>query len=221
MFAGVAAHELLVPLTAAEAHARMLEEQVYDRVEGSACLDLYELLRVLSRMRVLVETLLHEARSAGTPLERGPVSLQRLVDDATELLGAEIAAHGARIVAEKLPVVEADEVLLAGVVNNLLLNALRYGPRTGGEVRIHARRGRSHWRISVTSAGPTIAPEDRVRIFEPYRRGVHERRLAGAGLGLAICRSIVERHGGVIGVTPVRTGGNCFSFTLAAGAPTE
>jgi signal transduction histidine kinase len=64
--------------------------------------------------------------------------------------------------------------------------------------------------------GPTIPLEDRARVFEPYRRGAHERRIAGAGLGLTICRSIVERHGGVIGVTPLRAGGNRFYFTLPA-----
>jgi len=59
--------------------------------------------------------------------------------------------------------------------------------------------------------------EDRARIFEPYRRGTRERRrVAGAGLGLTICRSIVDRHDGVIGVEPLPGGGNCFSFTLPA-----
>jgi len=216
MFAGVAAHELMAPLIVAETHARLLEEQVHERADGAACPDLYELLRVLSRMRVLVQTLLHEARSSGNPLERRPVSLRRLVDDGIELLAGEIAAHEARIVVGALPIVEADEVLIGGVVNNLLLNALRYGPRTGGAVSIHARRALAHWRLSVTSQGPTIPLEDRARIFEPYRRGAHERRIAGAGLGLTLCRSIVERHGGVIGVAPLRAGGNRFYFTLPA-----
>src|SRR5215212_10725422 len=142
MFAGVAAHELMAPLIAAETHARLLEERVQDGADGSAYGDLDDLLRVLSRMRVLVETLLNDARSSGRPLERRPVNLQRLVDEGIALLAAEIAAHEARVVATQLPVVEADEVLLAGVVNNLLLNALRYGPRNRGEVRIEARRVR-------------------------------------------------------------------------------
>jgi len=216
LFAGVAAHELMAPLIAAETHARLLEQQARERFDGSESLDLHELLRVLSRMRLLVETLLHEARSSANPLERRPVSLQRLVEGAIELLAREIAARDARVIAAELPVVEGDEVLLGGVVNNLLLNALRYGPRNGGEVRIDARRARTHWQISVTSQGPTIPLEDRVRIFEPYHRGAHERRVAGAGLGLTICRSIVERHDGVIGVAPTAAGGNRFYFTLPA-----
>lgn len=215
MFTGVAAHELMSPLVVAEAWARMVEERLNDpAADSTTCVELHELIRVLSRMRILVETLLEDARSNGEPLERRNVSVQRLVDNAIELLGSEIRAHGTRVVAAGLPVVQADPVLLGAVVNNLLLNALRYGPRFGGEVRIRSRRERAGWRISVTSQGPTIPVEDRARIFEPYLRGSHERRAAGAGLGLAICRSFVERHGGEIGVGPVRAGGNRFHFTI-------
>src|SRR5690242_151827 len=132
MFAGVAAHELTVPLIAAETHARLLEEQLAASVDGFSSADLEELFRSLSRMRLLVATLLHDARCAGQPLERGPVSLQRLVDAGAELLARDVQARRARIVTGDLPVVDADEVLLGGVVNNLLLNALRYGPLSGG-----------------------------------------------------------------------------------------
>lgn len=216
IFARAAAHELMAPLVVAQSCARLLEERLDDQGRATGYGELSELMRVLSRMRVLVETLLEDARSSGAPVERRPVSVERLVEDATELLRDEIRAHDARIVASALPVVEADAILLGAVVNNLLLNALRYGPRVGGEVRIRARRERTHWRISITSQGPTIPAGDRARIFEPYFRGSHERRAAGAGLGLAICRSFVERHGGEIGVAPVRTGGNRFHFTIPA-----
>ena len=216
MFARVAAHELMAPLIAAETRARLLEDELHDRDDGRASADLQDLIRVLSRMHQLVETLLHDARSSGMPLERKPVNLQRLFTDAVESLEGEIRAYEVRILATELPVVEGDGVLLGVVFNNLLVNALRYGPRNGGDVWIRARRERAQWRISVTSQGDTIPAQDRTRIFERYSRGSHERRTVGAGLGLAICRSIVERHGGIIGVAPVRAGGNRFYFTIPA-----
>lgn len=216
VFARVAAHELMEPLIVAETLARLIQEQLRDRADGNTRSDLDSLIRAVSRMRLLVETVLLDARSHGQPLERRPVSLERLVRDSIELLQGEIRARDARVLAEDLPVVEGDGVMLGGVVTNLLLNALRYGPRKDGEVRVEARRERAHWRISVISRGPTISKEDRARIFEPYGRGTHERRAAGAGLGLAICRSFVERHDGVIGVAPVRAGGNRFYFTIPA-----
>ena len=195
-FAGVVSHELMEPLIAAQTFARQIQEQLQDRVHGNTRGDLDSLIRVISRMHLLVETLLLDARSASRPLERTPVSIERLVQDSIELLAGEIRACDARIVAAELPVVQGDAVLLGAVVNNLLINALRYGPRKDCEVRIDARRERAHWQISVTSQGPTISMQDRARIFEPYHRGNHERRVAGAGLGLTICRSFVERHDG-------------------------
>ena len=217
VFARMAAHELLSPLVSAETRARMLDEELEGRVDSWTRGELRDLIGVLSRTRLLVETLLREARSEGKPLERTAVSLQALLDRAIALLHRDIEAHQARIVASELPVVQGDEELLGSVINNLLLNALRYGPRTGGEVRIEARRAAAHWRISIASQGPTIPREDRARIFEPYHRGSRERRVAGAGLGLTICRSIVERHGGMIGVSSDPVEGNRFYFTI----PTE
>ena len=217
MFARVAAHELMEPLIAAETRARLVAEQLDDRVDEHTHSDLSELLRAISRMRLLVETLLHEARSSGEPLKRRPVNLERLVAESIALLQSEIDARDARMLANDLPVVRGDGVLLSVLINNLLVNALRYGPRKRGEVRIEARREGPDWRVSVTSQGPTMPTEDRARIFEPYCRGTHERRrVAGAGLGLTICRSIVDHHDGVIGVEPLPGGGNCFYFTLPA-----
>jgi signal transduction histidine kinase len=218
LFAGEAAHELMEPLITAESLARSIEEQLEDRADDATRGDLERLVRAVSRMRLLVETLLLDARSHGGPLERRPVSLEGLVRDSIGLLEREIRARDARILAADLPVVQGDAVMLAAVLNNLLMNALRYGPRKDGEVQIEARRERAHWQISVTSQGPTLTAQDRARIFEPYRRGTHERRVAGAGLGLTICRSFVERHGGVIGVAPAGAGGNRFHFTIPASA---
>jgi signal transduction histidine kinase len=216
LFAGAAAHELMQPLITAETLARSIEQRLEDRADDATRGDLERLVRAVSRMRLLVETLLLDARSHGRPVERRPVSLERLVRDSIELLEGEIRARDARILAADLPVVQGDAVMLAAVVNNLLMNALRYGPRKNGEVRIGARRERAQWQISVTSQGPTLSMQDRARIFEPYRRGTHERRVAGAGLGLTICRWFVERHGGAIGVAPAGAGGNRFHFTIPA-----
>ena len=216
LFVGTAAHELMEPLITAEMLARSIEEQLEDRADAATRSDLERLIRGVSRMRLLVGTLLLDARSPGRPLERRPVSLEVLVRDSIELLEVEIRARDARILAVDLPVVEGDAAMLAAVVNNLLINALRYGPRENGEVRIEARRERDDWQISVTSQGATLSMHDRARIFEPYRRGTQERRVAGAGLGLSVCRSFVERHGGVIGVAPAAAGGNRFHFTIPA-----
>ncbi|MGH2945467.1 MAG: sensor histidine kinase [Solirubrobacteraceae bacterium] len=213
--AGIAAHELMEPLVMAEAYAVLLQDRLGNRLDLEARDDLAALVRGAARMRLLVETLLHDARSADRPLRRRSVDLERIVHDCIGLLGPEIALRKARVTVPPMPVVRGDAALLTGVIQNLIVNALKYGPRKGGEIRTEASWEGSRWRIGVASEGRTIEPNERERIFEPFERGRKERRARGAGLGLAICRRIVERHGGEIGVEP-RPKGNLFYFTLPA-----
>jgi signal transduction histidine kinase len=125
-----------------------------------------------------------------------------------------VSARGAEVEIGELPEVLGEEALLGSVFVNLIFNALKYSPRQGGSIRIGAVRELRQWRLTVESEGPTIPHEDRERIFEPFHRARTERRERGAGLGLTICRRIVERHGGTIGVAPANSSGNLFFFTL-------
>ena len=94
----------------------------------------------------------------------------------------------------------AEESLIGAVFANLIGNALKYGPRAGATISVEAKREPGAHRFIVTGGGRVIPYEDRERIFEPYERGRAERRTRGGGLGLAICRQIVQWHGGEIGV---------------------
>jgi len=218
-FAGVAAHELMEPLVMAEAHATLLADGLGEQLDAEARDDLERLLRGASQMRLIVETLLHDARFASRPLKRVSVDLDQIVAETLDLLRHEIRIQRATVEVGPLPVVAGDPVLLAGVVRNLLLNALRYGPRRGGIVSVGARRSPGEWRIVVRSEGTTVPPKERRRIFDAFRRGSRERRYYGTGLGLAISRSIVERHGGRIGVLPAQPRGNRFFFTIPDARP--
>jgi signal transduction histidine kinase len=214
-FAAVAAHELVEPLVMTEAYAAMACDRL-DDAHGDARRDLDALGRAAVRTRLLVESLLHDARAAGRELRRSRVDLNVIVRDCVALLAPEVAARGATLAIADLPVVEADAQLIGGVFSNLLVNALKFSPRHGATFAVGAHREGPTWRLAVTSEGPTISHEDRERIFEPFDRGRGERRARGAGLGLAICRRIVERHGGEIGVAAAGRSGNRFHFTLPA-----
>jgi signal transduction histidine kinase len=215
-FAAVAAHELHAPLILADSYATAITDRLDGELHADSRRDLDALRRAAARTRLLVETLLHDARSQGRKLRRRPIDLDGVLRECLTLLAPEIDRRRANVQVPELPEVYGERALISVVFTNLLLNALRYGPRDHGTIRVDATPEDAGWRLSVQSQGAPIPVEDRVRIFEPYHRGRGERRARGAGLGLAICQQIVERHGGEIGVTVAPNGDNRFYFTLPA-----
>jgi signal transduction histidine kinase len=216
-FAAMAAHEVLKPLVMTEAFATMIAERGGHGLDLDTRRDVDTLIRISSRMRVLVEAMLMDARPDQAPLQRQAVDVSKVLTDCVDMLGAEIKAREVTVDVDPMPVVPGDAALLTGVFGNLLSNALQYGPREGGEIQISAERSEAGWTFSVESPGPPIPERDRQRIFEPWQRGWGERRARGVGLGLAIVRQVVERHGGQVGVTsPANTSANRFYFTLPA-----
>src|SRR5204863_3176589 len=107
--------------------------------------------------------------------------------------------------------------LIDQVVTNLLENAARHSPE-GGTVRVRAREHDGWVEVSVSDQGPGVDPADRDRIFEPFRRGEGS---TSSGVGLAICKAIVEAHGGRIDVEAANGGGAQFVFTLPAHRPSS
>jgi len=213
-FAAVAAHELLKPLVMTEAYVAMASDSLDRDRHADNLRDLQTLGRAAARTRLLIQALLHDAYARERSLQRRQVDLGEVVQGCLSLLAPELQARQARVALEALPKVSGEASLLGCVFANLLLNALRYGPGQRTTIRVSARRRIATWELAVDSGGPTIPPADRQRIFQPFHRGTDERPASGFGLGLAICRNIVERHGGRIGVRPVGRSGNRFYFTL-------
>ena len=215
-FAAVAAHEILQPLILVEAYTSLIADRLGGDEHEASRRDFDALTRGVQRGRALVETLLYDARTAGAELERRPVDLNRVVESCLELLGPDLTTVDVDVKVEALPEVSGNEALISGLYKNLLLNAVKYAPRTGSSILVGAEENGDEPRLFVQSDGPTIPEEERRRIFEPFVRGQGDRRARGSGLGLAICRSIVERHGGHIAVAAGIPAGNRFSFTLPA-----
>ena len=215
-FAAMAAHELLQPLVMTDAYAALVIERAGDGLHPDSRSDLDAIVRISMRVRLLVEGLLASARARGEPLRREKVDLSEVVRDCTIMLEPEIQARNARLTIDPMPVLQGDPVLLSGLFSNLLSNALKYGPRTGAEIQLSVVRSEAVWTFAVQSPGPPIPEEASERIFEPWERGPGERRARGAGLGLAIVRYIVERHGGEVGVASPTGESNRFFFTLPA-----
>ena len=213
-FVAMAAHELLTPLVLTESCATTIAERAGPVLDAESLRDLETLLRVSSSMRVLVEGLLFDARDRDKPLRRQPVDVGVVVNDCVEMLSGDIRARNARVEVEPLPTVRGNAALLRAVFWNLLSNALKYASPPGAVIRVTATRGDGGWTFAVESPGPPIPDSDRRSMFEPWERGRNSRGSPGVGLGLAIVRRIVERHGGTVGVASPAGRANRVYFTL-------
>ncbi len=213
-FAATAAHQLSEPLIVAESGTIMVTEDLGDSLDPEQRARLDAIGRGAARARQMVDALLMDARSANG-LELKPVDVDRVVARVLEDLGPRMRDRQVIADVGKLPTVRAETRLLTVIFQNLLTNAIKYGPRDGGLVRIASERHEDGWKLMVASEGAPLPADQTKRIFEPWRRIPGERRAPGSGLGLAICARLVERLGGSIGVEPQRDG-NAFYFVLPA-----
>ena len=173
------------------------------------------------RMTTLVANLLDMAR-----IESGEVrfnlewqALEEVVGSALRACGAALRAHTVAVrLAPDLPLVRFDAVLVERVLCNLVENAAKYAP-SGSRIEIAAARRGAWIDVSVSDDGPGLRPGSEEAVFEKFTRGERESALPGVGLGLAICRAIVEAHGGTIRACASPLGGAGFVFSLPAGTP--
>ncbi len=165
-------------------------------------------------MRARVEDLLRYSRVAQDELQRTSVDCASVVERALAQLAEQGRSADASIDVGPLPTVDADEELLSLVFTNLLDNALRYAdPELGARVAVHAEADGGLWLFRVSDEGIGLDYGDVERVFELFER-VHPDAYPGSGIGLTICRRIVERHGGRIWAEPQPEGGTSFVFTL-------
>ncbi len=210
------AHELRTPLTLILGHAEALSEGVLPANAENLRLVHEEALR-LSRMVEDLQ-LLSRAEAGELPLTLGPVRPETLAKAVVAKHAS--AAAQTQIALEltsdpSLPIVQGDADRLTQVLDNLLENALRHTP-AGGVIKVRLSSSADSLRFEVQDSGPGVAPEDVPRVFERFYRAdaARSRDMGGSGLGLAIARSIVEAHGGRIGVESPEGEGARFWFDL-------
>ena len=127
--------------------------------------------------------------------------------------------HPVRVaLARDLPLLEFDAVLIERVFCNLLENAAKYAP-PGLAIEIAARVQNGNVEVSVCDQGPGFPPDKQSALFDMFARGVPESATPGVGLGLAICRAIIEAHNGTISASNRPEGGACVTFALPMGVP--
>ena len=213
-FAYVSSHDLKEPLRMVTGFMSLLK----DRCRGSLDETALEYIGYAEeggmRMQRLVEDLLAYSRIGRNSLVE-PVDMDMAADEALKNLRAPIAEAGAVITREPLPVVQAGHLEMIRLFQNLIGNAIKFR-REGVAPVIHlaARREGGRWLFQVKDNGIGIAPEYRKRVFLIFQRLHVPEKYPGTGIGLAICKKIVERHGGKIWVDSNEEGGSTFCFTI-------
>jgi two-component system sensor histidine kinase KdpD len=217
-FLGMISHELRTPLTSIKGFASTLlapdvewdvdsQHDFLQTIDGEAD-------KLTDMIGQLLD--LSSIESGTLRVEPGPVAVPALLDDVLPRLAALAGQHTFTTeVPPGLPAVRADAQRIAQVLLNLVGNAAKYAP-PGTRITVTAAHDGDYVRVSVADEGPGIAPEDRPHVFEAFRRGSdgHARQTKGAGLGLAICKGLVEAHGGRIWVEDHPGPGTTVSFTL-------
>jgi PAS domain S-box-containing protein len=218
-YAAVAAHDLRSPLATIAGSLQFLEDRDAGSLDetGREVLDIAR--RITAQMTETVEALLTLSRVGADDLELETVDVGTMVDEVVASIGSALEEAGADLQVRPLPSQRGDRAQLRLLFQNLLINALKFrDPSRTLAVVVDAEREAAAWRFTVTDNGRGFDPEDREVIFEPFARTKDGHNVGAAGIGLATCRRIVERHGGTMSAEATSTGAR-FSFTLPDAAP--
>lgn len=215
-FAYAASHDLREPLRTIRSYVQLLRRRLGNELDESTLHYVDFIESAVRRLSDLTQGLLDYSTAADFEARRSPVDLNRVMEDVRVNLGAAIEQSGARITSEQLPTVLGDEGRLLQVLQNLTVNAIKYRGEAPPEVRVSALQEGKEWVVTVADNGAGFDEKFATSIFDLFFRLKSRVRTDGAGIGLALVRRIVERHGGRVWATSRLNEGSQFRFTLPA-----
>lgn len=214
-FAYVASHDLQEPLRMVASYVQLLEKKYKGKLDEKASTYMHFAVDGAQRMQKLVEGLLTYSRVTTRRAEFSPVDVNKIFSLAVANLSATIQESRAEITKDDLPMVSADETQLVQLFQNLIGNGVKYRKSsTRPRVHVSAKRDEKEHLFSVHDNGIGIEQEYYDRIFQIFQRLHTREEYSGTGIGLAICKRIVERHRGRIWVESTPEKGSTFFFTI-------
>ena len=218
-YAQVASHDLQEPLRKVISFCQMLESRYAGQLDDRARQYIAFAVDGAKRMQVLINELLTFSRVGQPGTARGPVDLNAVASEATDRLDATIADTDAEVIVEDLPTVDGDQTLLTQLFQNLIANSIKFRRLDEHPViRITAEQGDGVWTFACRDNGIGIAPAYAERVFVIFQRLHPREAYPGTGIGLALCRKIVDFHGGHIWIdtAPTTGEGTTIRWTLPA-----
>lgn len=220
-FAYLASHDLQEPLRKVASFCQLLQRRYAGKLDARADQYIEFAVDGAKRMQALINDLLAFSRVGQGPLKPALVSSDKALTQARVNLAEEIEKSGATIEAGHLPLVLAELPLLTAVFQNLISNAVKFSGTGPPRIVISAGRDGAFWRFSVTDYGIGIDRQYADRIFVLFQRLNERSAYPGTGVGLAMCRKIVEYFGGRIWLDTTNADGTRFCFTLPGEADDE
>lgn len=215
-FAYVVSHDLQEPLSLIQRYSELVTESKALSRDKQAAGHLKQVLESSERMQEMIDGILEYSRveTRGTPFKS--VDFDKVLGDAVSNLAAAVESSEADIRYSDMPTLNADGGQMLQLFQNLIGNAIKFRSADRKPViSVSATEQREHWRFTVKDNGIGIEPAQRERIFSMFQRLHTGEEYSGTGIGLAVCRSIVNRHGGEIWVDSVPGRGSEFHFTIS------
>ncbi len=220
LFAVVASHDLQEPLRAIRGFGGRLAEHYRDQLDQRGARWLDYMVDASTRMSTLVQDLLRYSRARTRELELESFEADRALADVLSDLDESIETSAASITSDPLPRLRADAAQFRQLLQNLLLNAIKYC-ETEPRIRITVRERDDAYEFAVRDNGMGIDPQYHDRVFVAFKRLHTQGTIEGTGVGLALCKTIVERHGGHIWLESAVGAGTTVFFTLPRGTAPE
>jgi signal transduction histidine kinase len=213
-YAYVASHDLQEPLRLVTSYSELLARRYREKLDEQGRGYVDTIVGNTTRMRDFIRGLLEYSRLGRDADRTEAAPLGAMLDEVRASLQVGIAEAGAEITADELPTIACNRLEMRQVLQNLIANALKFRASRPPRIHIGARADRGGWVITVRDNGPGIDPAGAERLFEMFHRSASASAVPGAGIGLAVCKKVVERHGGRIWVEPSPGGGATFAFSI-------
>ena len=214
-FTHMASHDLQEPLRTLIAFSDLLKKDLGQSLPERVSQDLGFITDAAKRMQTLIQDLLALSRAGRVAKKRGKVSLDKCADRALEVLVMRVRETGAEVTRHALPEVWGDSMMLTQLYQNLIGNALKFCENQRPIIQLTFEEKDGDQIFGVKDNGIGVEPKYAPQIFQPFRRLHGRTEYEGSGVGLAICRKIVERHGGRIWVESEPGKGAHFRFTVS------